>query len=1061
MSTLLGRSPADTYHMLLSVEGGVTSTLTIVQGGNGTTTPFKLSTAEARFSCQLSVGSLIAVSGNLDLYAATGGATIVCHNPVTADVITVTTLTATNLNFTNLTVTGTGTFGGLLTANGGIDFSGGMTGPGAFAVTGLGTVTANNLAVVLAATVGTNLQVTSGHVNVRGAAAADTSLTAHTGGADQAGMVITRHASQTANLLEFRDSDGTTVLQYFDKDGVFSGGGGGGGITIGDAVSGGAPGFYLYVDGSGNLGQDVLTAADVGLGSVENTALSTWTGSTNLVTLGTVTTGTWHGTAVAISYGGTGQTTQTAAFDALSPFTTLGDTLYGGASGTGTRLAGNTTTTRKFLRQTGNGSISAAPAWDTVTSTDVGLGSVENTALSTWAGTTNLVTLGTVTTGTWHGTTIGIAYGGTGQTTAADAINALVPSQTGNNGKFLTTDGSVVSWGTAGGGGGGGTVTSVDMTVPSILSVSGNPITSSGTLAVTLATQNANIVFAGPSSGGAATPTFRSLAAADFPTAMVAGSTAAGTNALGVGNTNTAAGNYGTAVGYKNSMNSASLNCHLVGGYNFGTSTSFATVAFGLLNNQQSGSLNTSTGAITGTPAAAATVGRICTAVGTLNRTTANFGTALGYNNLASGVAGTALGYSNTASGLYSTAAGYSNTASGATSLAIGKSNTASNNTDIAVGTANTASGTWSTAAGYKNTASGLYSTAAGYRNTASGSKASAMGQKNTAAGAGGSAVGYINAAAGNNSSAVGYSNSMNSASLNCHLVGGYNFGTSASFATVAFGLLNNQVSGTLSTATGAITGTPAAAGTVGRLCTAVGILNTTSANLATALGYSNTASGYASVAAGYKATASGSYATCFGFNSYASNTSALAVGGLCTASGNTSLALGNNCTASALVAIAIGYGVSNSTANSVDIGADDTSKLSLRDNALLFMTKPVPRVLATVTGIDGLANAATTLYTVPSGRTAIITEIVIRCTAADSVGTPASVTVGTNATSYNDIKGSTTLTSLDATTKAFVISTAGAVVHIATASEVIKINVNGGLGTTLTLAVDLIGYTL
>ncbi len=41
---------------------------------------------------------------------------------------------------------------------------------------------------------------------------------------------------------------------------------------------------------------------------------------------------------------------------------------------------------------------------------------------------------------------LAIANGGTGQTTAANAINALVPTQTGNNGKFLKTDGSVVSW---------------------------------------------------------------------------------------------------------------------------------------------------------------------------------------------------------------------------------------------------------------------------------------------------------------------------------------------------------------------------------------------------------------------------------------------------------------------------------------------------------------------------------------------------------------------------------------------------------------------------------------
>lgn len=62
-----------------------------------------------------------------------------------------------------------------------------------------------------------------------------------------------------------------------------------------------------------------------------------------------------------------------------------------------------------------------------------------------------------------------------------------------------------------------GTVTSVAMTVPSVLSVAGSPITGSGTLAVSLATQTAATVFAGPTSGGAATPTFRALIGTDLP----------------------------------------------------------------------------------------------------------------------------------------------------------------------------------------------------------------------------------------------------------------------------------------------------------------------------------------------------------------------------------------------------------------------------------------------------------------------------------------------------------------------------------------------------------------
>lgn len=62
-----------------------------------------------------------------------------------------------------------------------------------------------------------------------------------------------------------------------------------------------------------------------------------------------------------------------------------------------------------------------------------------------------------------------------------------------------------------------GTVTSVALTMPGVFSVANSPITSTGTLAVTLATQSANRVWAGPASGSAATPTFRAMVDDDVP----------------------------------------------------------------------------------------------------------------------------------------------------------------------------------------------------------------------------------------------------------------------------------------------------------------------------------------------------------------------------------------------------------------------------------------------------------------------------------------------------------------------------------------------------------------
>jgi hypothetical protein len=54
--------------------------------------------------------------------------------------------------------------------------------------------------------------------------------------------------------------------------------------------------------------------------------------------LGTVATGVWNGTAIGIAYGGTGQATATAGFNALSPITTTGDLIIGNGTNSATRL---------------------------------------------------------------------------------------------------------------------------------------------------------------------------------------------------------------------------------------------------------------------------------------------------------------------------------------------------------------------------------------------------------------------------------------------------------------------------------------------------------------------------------------------------------------------------------------------------------------------------------------------------------------------------------------------------------------------------------------------------
>jgi hypothetical protein len=158
-------------------------------------------------------------------------------------------------------------------------------------------------------------------------------------------------------------------------------------------------------------------------------AALTFTGKT--VTGGTFTSGTWNGSTIGAAYGGTG----------LASYT-LGDTLYASADTTLSKLAGNTTTTRKFLRQTGDGTNSAAPAWDTITAADVpgsALTRTNDTNVTLTLGgspTTALLNAASITVG-WTGT-LAASRGGFGADVSAQSGVPLfatgVPTFTGTTG---------------------------------------------------------------------------------------------------------------------------------------------------------------------------------------------------------------------------------------------------------------------------------------------------------------------------------------------------------------------------------------------------------------------------------------------------------------------------------------------------------------------------------------------------------------------------------------------------------------------------------------------------
>ncbi len=292
-----------------------------------------------------------------------------------------------------------------------------------------------------------------------------------------------------------------------------------------------------------------VTITDLGVASLVATTNSTLTTLSALSLPASQITGT-----LPIANGGTGQTTANAAFNALSPMTTLGDIIYENATPAAARLPGNTTSVREFLTSQGSGGLATAPLWSALVSGDIPnngantTGTASNITASSNSTLTTLTALslpGSQVTGNIPGNAanvtgvVAILNGGTGQTTAAAAFNALSPLITagdliyelsagtaarlpiGSAGNVLTVVAGEPAWAAPATS---GTVTSVGLSLPSIFNVTGTPVTSSGTLTATFNTETANTVFAGPASGGAATPTFRALVSADIPAINLAAS---------------------------------------------------------------------------------------------------------------------------------------------------------------------------------------------------------------------------------------------------------------------------------------------------------------------------------------------------------------------------------------------------------------------------------------------------------------------------------------------------------------------------------------------------------
>lgn len=190
-----------------------------------------------------------------------------------------------------------------------------------------------------------------------------------------------------------------------------------------------------------------------------------YVGQTSITTLGTVGTGTWHGSTVTVPYGGTGAASFTS-YSLITSNTTSTGALAPLAAGTSGQV----------LVSQGAG---AYPAWQNVSS--VGIASVVGTAPITATTVSGVATIGLTSP-------LAVSYGGTNQTSflvnslvcSNSSGNALISLLAGSSGQVLVSNGTSAapSWASLSSIG----ITSVVGTAP--ISVS----TTSGVATVSLAT---------------------------------------------------------------------------------------------------------------------------------------------------------------------------------------------------------------------------------------------------------------------------------------------------------------------------------------------------------------------------------------------------------------------------------------------------------------------------------------------------------------------------------------------------------------------------------------------
>lgn len=183
-----------------------------------------------------------------------------------------------------------------------------------------------------------------------------------------AGAVVASRAAITGDISIAGGSNSSVLATVNSNVGSFGGATAVGTFTVngkGLVTAAGSTSIQIAESQVTNLVTDLaakqsttLTSAHILVGNVSNVATDVaMTGDISITNAGV----TAYSGTVPINKGGTGQATKAPAFDALSPLTTGGDLLYGGASGTGTRLANGSS--GQVLTSAGT---TSAPTWSAV-----------------------------------------------------------------------------------------------------------------------------------------------------------------------------------------------------------------------------------------------------------------------------------------------------------------------------------------------------------------------------------------------------------------------------------------------------------------------------------------------------------------------------------------------------------------------------------------------------------------------------------------------------------------------------------------------------------------------